>query len=118
MHAQIKHVISRLVFQSSADVIVELSAGEQTPLGKLLNRLYYRTNVMDVLDSESRYGYPHNGGQHTFTFRGTPRDAVAMVELFKEVLQEQFTLTEEESQVCSELSYISQEILAGRRRMI
>lgn|SRR5574337_856401 len=118
MHAQIKHIIGRLEFKSSQDVIVELSSGEQTPMGKLLNRLYYQTGVMDVVDRDSRFGYPHNGGQHTFTYRGTPRDAVAMLELFKEVLQEKFTLTEEESQVCSEISYISQEILAGRRRMI
>jgi hypothetical protein len=117
MHAQIRNVIDRLQWFSREVVLVELSAGEQTPLGRLVGRLYYQTSVMDVVDRDSRWGYPHNGGSHTFTYKGSPRDAVAMLELFKETLAENFTLNAEESQVASEFSYISQEILAGRRKM-
>jgi len=114
MHAQIRNVISRLEF-STGTVLVELSAGEQTPLGRLLNLLYYQTNLCEVIDRDCRFGYPHNGGSHTFTFRGPRGDAVAMLELIKETLAEKFALQGEEAQVNSELSFVSQEILAGRK---
>lgn len=116
MHAQIRNVISRLAFIDRDTVVVELSAGEQSPLGRLLYRLYYQTKVMDVVDRESRFGYPHNGGEHTFSYRGKPLDAVATLEMFKEEL-EKFNLTEEESRVANQLSFVSQEILAGRRKV-
>lgn len=115
MHAQIHYAISRLQF-SPGQVLVELSAGEQSPLGKILNIVYYRTNICDVVDRDNRWGYPHNGGQHTFTFRGPHGDAVSMVELIKETVMDKFKLDDETRQVASELSYISQEILAGRRK--
>ena len=117
MHAQIRNVINRLELTTGGEVHVELTSGEQTPLGNLVSRLYYQTNVMAVVDRDSRWGYPHNGGQHTFQYRGSPRDAVAMLELFKEVLLDNFKLNAEESQVANEFSYISQEILALRRKM-
>lgn len=115
MHAQIRNVISRLQWFSRQEVLVELSASEGSALGQLVCRLYYDTRVMDVVDRQARFGYPHNGGQHTFTYRGSPSDAVAMLELFQEALRE-FKLTPEQSQVVNEFSYISQEILAGRRQ--
>lgn len=115
MHAQIHHVINRLQF-SPGQVFVELSAGEQSPLGKILNIVYYRTNICDTLDRDNRFGYPHNGGQHTFSYRGTHGDAVAMIELIKETVMDNFKLDDEVRQVASELSFVSQEILSGRRK--
>lgn len=116
MHAQIKGVIGTLRFIGT-DLYMDLSAGEQTPLGELLYKVYYQTNVCDVIDNEHRFGYPHNGGQHTFQYRGPARDAVAAVELIKETLLEKFPkLTEEQKDVAHQLSYVSQEILALKRR--
>jgi len=117
MHQQIRFVIDRLQWFPGQVVLVELSAPEQTPLGKLVGRLYYDTNAMEVVDRDCRWGYPHNGGMHTFTYKGPARDAVAMLEVFKEALEGRLARTEEERQVCSEFSYISQEILAGRKKM-
>lgn len=113
MHAQIRTVIDRLMF-TPREVLVELSADERTPLGNILYKVYYQTNICDVIDRERRWGYPHNGGSHTFTFRGPRRDAVAMLELIKEEIAEHFTLSDEESRVLSELSFVSQEIISRR----
>ena len=112
MHTQIRSVIKGLRWPGAGMVQLELTAGEHTPLGRLVGRLYYQTGVMDLVDKDTRWGFPHNGGQHTFGFEGSRRDAVAMLEIFKEAL-EVFKLTEEESQVASELSYISQDIISG-----
>lgn len=113
MHPQIKHVIDRLMF-TPREVLVELSAGEQTPLGRILYKVYYQTTICDVIDRERRWGYPHNGGSHTFTFRGPRRDAVAMLELIKEVIDDNFKVEGEEAKVLSQLSFVSQEILKRR----
>ncbi len=114
MHPQIKTVISRLRFFTDL-VILDLTSAQHTPMGKLLYNVYYRTNICDVVDRESRYGYPHNGGEHTFSFRGKPWDAVTMLELIKETMIEgKFGLTEEEREVASQLSFVSQEIIARK----
>lgn len=114
MHAQIHRAIERLEF-SPGQVFVELTAGQESPLGKILNIVYYRTDICDVVDRDNRFGYPHNGGQHTFSYRGKHMDAVSMIELIKETVMDNFTLEDEVRQVANELSFISQEILAGRR---
>jgi hypothetical protein len=111
MHAQVRNVIDHLRFTTLNNVLVELSAGESTPLGSILSKVYYQTNICDVIDREYRSGYPHNGGMHTFTFLGPKREAVSMLELIKEVISEKFKLDNETIQVLSELSFVSQEIL-------
>ena len=117
MHPQIKQVIATILF-TPGKVLVRLSAGEQTPLGKIIGRLYYQSNVMDLLSHEERFGYPNNGGQHTLELNCKPLDAVAMIEAMKEVAEEKkFAYNFDESQVVAELSYISQEILSGRRKV-
>ena len=116
MHQQIRGVISQLKWFPGQVVLVDLTASEQSPLGRLVGRLYYDTDAMEVVDRACRTGYPHNGGFHTFQFKGPARDAVAMMELFKETLEDR-TRTDEERQVCNEFSYVSQEILAGRRKV-
>jgi hypothetical protein len=109
MHAQIKQVIGTLLHQPGK-VMVKLSAGVQTPLGKIIGRVYYNTNVLEALNYTERCGYPHNGGQHTLELVCAPLDAIEMIEMIKEVALEKLALNEEERQVASELSYISQEI--------
>lgn len=116
MHTQIKAVISQLKF-SPRNVTIELTAGEQTPLGSLLSKVYYRTSICDVVEREFLFGCPNTGGRHTFTYSGPWQDAVAMLELMKETLLDNFALNDEERQVANQLSYISQEILAARKQM-
>ncbi len=118
MHAQIKAAIGTLRLMAGIGIYLDLSAGERTPLGNLLNIVYYQTNLCDVIDRDNRFGYPHNGGQHTFQYRGPAGDAVSMIELIKETLLEgKYRLSEEDRQVAHELSYISQEVLALKRKV-
>lgn len=115
MHPQIQSVIDSLHFTPST-VCVTLTAGESTPLGNIVGRIYYHTDVLEVLDRNQRFGYPNNGGQHTLSFRCSPKDAVTLIELIKETVVGRFTYTEQEARVANELSFISQEILAGAHK--
>ncbi len=119
MHADIKRVLStlkKLTDHPSGRIAIDLSSGQFTPLGKILSIIYYRMDVCDLLEPMERFGFPHNGGQHTFSYRGNGRDFVAWLELVKEEVNSKFGLglTGDEHQVLSELSFISQEILALR----
>lgn len=116
MHQQIKRVIETM-HTAQGRVYVRLSAGEQTPLGKLIGRVYYNSNVLEVLGYNERSGYPHNGGQHTLELHCKPLDAIEMLELIKGECLAKLARNEEERQVASELSYISQEIYHLRRKM-
>lgn len=116
MHAQIKRVIERLAYTLPGIVLVELTCGMQTPLGKLLHILHYRTNLTEVMDRGMIFGYPNNGGEHGFTFRGPYLEAIAAIELIKETMLDNYKLSDEERQVANELSYVSQEIHAHRAR--
>lgn len=114
MHHQIKAVIATLRKPSAHEVAFNLTAGQHTPLGHILRRMY-QFRVEETLDSANRTGYPYNGGQHTFRFCGRFHDGVQFLELLKEVLSEKAMFNEEERQVLSELSFVSQEILLMRR---
>lgn len=114
MHAQIKEVIRRLMHEPGR-VYVDLSAGEQTPLGRIIGRVYYNTNVLECLSYQERAGCPHNGGSHTLTLHCRPLDAIEMIEMIKEVALERLCVTEEEREVANQLSYVSQEIHSLRR---
>lgn len=115
MHSQIKQVIATIL-NTPGKVLVRMSAGENTPLGKVIGRLYYQSPVMELLTHEERYGYPHNGGQHTLELHCKPLDAISMIESMKEEAQNRkLAFTPEEIQVVNEFSFISQEILKGRK---
>lgn len=92
----------------------DMSSGEHTPLGWLLRRMYYSTDVCDLV-RDFKTGYPHNGGQHTFHWKGPWREALAFLELLDEVMHDKFKSDKVVCQVASELCYISQEIHAKRR---
>jgi hypothetical protein len=113
MHHQIKQVCQSLRFLPAGEVRVCLTAGERTPLGRIVGKMYYQTDLVDLLGSRT-VGHPHNGGQHSFLYIGRRGDAVAFLELLKETALEKFRLDEEGCQVASELSFISQDILAAR----
>jgi hypothetical protein len=118
MHADIKRVLGtlkKLTDHPKGRIAIDLSSGQYTPMGKLLGLMYYRTNIVDQLERTEYFGYPH-GGQHTFSYRGDGKTFAAFIELLKEELQNKFIrgLNEEEQQVLSELSFISQDILALR----
>ncbi len=117
MHAQIKEVIKTLLHDLEK-VHVRLSAGEQTPLGKIIGRVYYNTDILQCLSFTERSGFPHNGGQHTLELHCRPLDAIEMIEMIKYVALEKLAFTGSERQVASELSYISQEIRTLRRTKV
>lgn len=110
MHTQIKAIIATLKWHKAGtgEVAVQLTSGQNTPMGKLLFNLYYRMDVIDLLGKRA-CGYPHNGGEHCLFIHAPWGDVVAFLDLFQDEVQK-FKLTTEESQVAGELSFISQEI--------
>jgi hypothetical protein len=66
---------------------VTLTDLQESALGKLLHQLYYgRSDALCDL-APNRTGFPHNGGQHTFTMRGKKDDLVAYLELLEETFK-------------------------------
>lgn len=117
MHPQIKTVINSLMSQGPGRISIRLSAPQYTPLGQLLGILYYRIpDLVDMLPVTDRFGYPHNGGSHTFEYHGPAKEFVAWLELWKEQM-ETMRLLPEEQEVRSQLSFISQEILSLKRKV-
>ena len=114
MHSQIRTIIASLLHQPGK-VHVRLSAGEQTPLGRIIGRVYYNSKVLEGLNYDERSGYPHNGGQHTLELHCAPLDAIEMIEMIKEEALKRLCNNEEEATVANELSFVSQEIHALRR---
>lgn len=107
MHEQIKNAIKSIRLQTDGNVSVCLSAGQCTPLGSIVGKMYYNTNLTSLIRS---VGYPHNGGEHTFTYIGSIGDYVAFTQLLQEEMKK-LTLTDEQKLVVSQLSFICQELL-------
>lgn len=64
-------------------VRVELTSGQDTPIGWVLNNLYYGNSSLYSL-APSPVGYPHNGGEHALSITGTREDVVAYLDLLVE----------------------------------
>lgn len=115
MHPQIKAVCNT-IRRAGSKVQFSLTAPEQSPLGRIVCDVYYRTNIAelatDVNGERIVYGYPHNGGDHSFEFMGSKKDAVALLELIKETMVNS-RRTEEELRIVSELAFVAQDILRG-----
>lgn len=114
MHAQIKTIIASIRTIPGARVLINFTSGESTLMGRILYEMYYKTELMDMLRQNEHYGYPHNGGQHTFQLACKAIDAIAFVEQLKETMEARQFFSEELRQVISELSFISQELYAFR----
>jgi hypothetical protein len=118
MHQQIKEVINSICKPGNLRPGVEfnLSAAQQTPLGNILFRMYYYTDITDLLRG-SLSGYPHNGGRHTCHFSGSKKDALVFLELLQEELSAWFDIKKDSAEHCvlSELSFVAQELHAHTR---
>lgn len=68
-------------------VILDLSAGEQTSLGKIVSHMYYGKNheLLDLLSTH--WGYPHNGGQHSLMARGPKEEIRLFLEFLVDAYQ-------------------------------
>jgi len=110
MHAQIQEVIETIRPAAGGRVYVDFSVGQHTTLGRMLQDMYYKTRLVDMLAHDEHTGFPHNGGMHTFHLMCKPLDAIAFIEQVKETLSEGRIIDEEHRQAISELSYISQEL--------
>lgn len=49
---------------------INMSAGQDTPFGKILAALYYGSGWELLERAPGRSGYPHNGGSHTLYLNG------------------------------------------------
>ncbi len=113
MHPQIASVCKSIRYKNG-NARVTLTSGEQTPLGKILFFLYYKSDLLDLLEHNSVIGYPHNGGQHSCIITAPFGDVIAFIELLKETVLARYK-NPEMLAVASELSFISQDILMLRR---
>ncbi len=113
MHPQIATACKSIRYKHGT-ASVTLTSGEQTPLGKILFFLYYKSDLLDLLGRDAVMGYPHNGGLHTCTIRAPYGDVIAFIELLNEAVQARYK-NPEMLAVASELSFISQDILMLRR---
>lgn len=59
-------------------IVIELSAPQESPLGKIVGDLFYNTRLLEMV---KHTGYPHNGGEHTLSIYGQPKDLIAFLEL-------------------------------------
>lgn len=67
---------------------VDLSSGEQSPVGKILCHLFYKNDPLLSL-APYNYGYPHNGGRHSFHLKASKDDILAFMDLMIEFYIEQ-----------------------------
>lgn len=66
-------------------VNLKLSQPQHTDAGRVLGDIYYRTGMLDLFDRDHRFGYPHNGGEHTLTLVNVnPVDVEAWLDLVDE----------------------------------
>lgn len=63
---------------------INASHPQHTPAGKLLGVMYYSGFIQTALSQEQRSGYPHNGGEHTFSLSMSPADIGAFLAIVKE----------------------------------
>lgn len=61
-------------------IYVELSSGQTTPIGKALGNIWYSNKTLRDLGPEID-GYPHNGGEHTMSIRGSADDCLVFMQL-------------------------------------
>lgn len=108
---QIKQVQESLFLVKANHIMFTLTCSEHTPLGQVLNKMYYSSNILECLPKSSWFGCPHSGGQHKFTYSGPPGDAIAFIELMQEELANKL-YTEEARAVLSRLSWLAQDIIA------
>lgn len=67
-------------------MILDLTAMQSCVMGRILERLYYHTDILDLFDRDKWRGYPHNGGEHTFRITTTPEECIILLELFQSVI--------------------------------
>jgi hypothetical protein len=116
MHHQIKEVCNKLkIVPFTPKVIMDLTAGERTPLGTIVSHLFYKTDITDLLNRDDYSGYPHNGGSHTFRFNGTWQEDLVLLELLSEDVLNKYK-DPEVREVALQLMYVSQEILSRRKQ--
>lgn len=65
-------------------VLLDLSIGQRTPLGRLIGDMYYRSDIHKETCNMYHSGYPHNGGEHTLVLQGTRQDLFVLIELLQE----------------------------------
>ena len=66
---------------------MELSAAQESTLGKCLYKFYYQRNSFGLKPGGASLrleGYPHNGGEHTLYGIGEKEECVAFLQLFGE----------------------------------
>ncbi|MBI6727306.1 hypothetical protein YA0089_27200 [Pseudomonas viridiflava] len=85
-------------------IIVKLSSEQESVVGKVLYDIYYRSSRAYVEMAPGKSGYPHNGGEHSLTIKGSADDCIAYVEI----------LAEKFPQALAEFTYVLDQIKSGQ----
>lgn len=79
----------RVFNHSIEQILVDLSANQESDMGKALAVMYYgKMKLLDLAPNPS--GYPHNGADHTFHIRGEKTEVSAFIDLFEEIFSKKF----------------------------
>ena len=63
---------------------IDASCSEDSPAGRFLGDLYYKTSALKLFAPGERLGFPNDGGQHTLVLQVEPADAEAFLDLVVE----------------------------------
>lgn len=88
------------------EIYVNLSYNEQSTLGNALYHFWYSNGPLRDL-APGKSGYPHNGGEHTLSIRGSKGDCLAFLELMRDTYPK----------AAQDLSLLIQAIEAGKSRV-
>lgn len=67
------------------NIFIDMSAVQESPFGKILNKYYYGGSNTDLLSlAPGRSGFPHDGGFHSMRIHGSIEDCTAFLKLFEE----------------------------------
>lgn len=69
---------------SQNKITIDLSMRQLSNFGRVLNKLYYSDSTGFLKLAPNKYGYPHNGGEHSLRIWGSRDDCVAFIELLGE----------------------------------
>lgn len=88
------------------EVYVNLSHSQYSTLGNALHHFWYSGGPLREL-APGKSGYPHNGGEHMLSIRGSKGDCLAFLELMRETYPK----------AAEDLSLLIQAVEAGKNRV-
>lgn len=70
---------------TKSDIVrMDLTAPQQSVMGRMLEHLYYQTDMLDLIKETCVVtGFPHNGGSHTLRISGERQEVIDFLRVLK-----------------------------------